>query len=154
MGKYLDALKARSSSDQSAKSDKSLPFGRLSRFSRTFRVLESCCPDHIPLDRWQQCVEDGRAFLGKWGTQAEALGWTSADLFGLHTLPEQPHPSYNRLSRYDYNGLCWLLQGRQVTVLTENAAMIENPSTRTTTLFRKNNRPALGPLGDSLDDLK
>jgi hypothetical protein len=153
MGKYLDALKARSSSDQSAKSDKSLPFGRLSRFSRTFRVLESRCPDYVDVAHWQQCIEDGRA-LGKWGTQAEALGWTSADLFGLHQPPDKPHPSYNRLSRYDYNGLCWLLQGRQVTVLTENAAMIENLATGTTTLFRKNNRPALGPLGDSLEDFQ
>jgi hypothetical protein len=92
--------------------------------------------------------------LAKWGEQAQALGWTSADLFGLHTPPANPHPSYNRLSRYDTAGLCWLLQGRSVTVLTETAAMIENMATGSTSLFRKNHRPALGPLGDSLEDLK
>lgn len=128
-----------------------LPFGR---FGRTFAVLEARCPALVDVARWQQCVEDGRAFLAKWGTQAEALGWTSADLFGLHTPPDKPHPSYNRLSRYDYNGLCWLLQGRAVTVLSETSALIENPATGSTTLFRKNHRPALGPLGDSLEDLK
>jgi hypothetical protein len=124
------------------------------RFGRTFSALEARCPTLVDVVRWQQCVEDGRAFLAKWGTQAEALGWTSADLFGLHTPPEKPHPSYNRLSRYDYSGLCWLLEGRSVTVLTETSALVENPATGTTTLFRKNHRPALGPLGDSLEDLK
>ena len=99
-------------------------------------------------------VEDGRRFLAKWGEQAESLGWTSADLFGLHTPPAKPHPSYQRLSRYDCTGLCWLLQGRRVTVLTADTAAIENPATGSITVFRKNNRPALGPLGDNLDDLK
>jgi hypothetical protein len=104
--------------------------------------------------RWKRAIEDGREFLATWGKQAEALGWTSADLFGLHTPPENPHPSYDRLSRYDYIGLCWLLQGRRVTVLTEASALVENTATGSTSLFRKNNRPALGPLGDSLDDFK
>ena len=75
----------------------------------------------------------------------------------MHAIDAQigrPHPSYNRLSRYDYSGLCWLLEGRSVTVLTETSALVENPATGTTTLFRKNHRPALGPLGDSLEDLK
>jgi hypothetical protein len=56
VGKYLailDALETESSSDQSAKSDKSPPFGRLSRFSRTLSVLETRCPEHVPVERWQ-----------------------------------------------------------------------------------------------------
>jgi hypothetical protein len=156
MGKYLallDALEAKSSSDRSAKSDISLPFGRFGRFGRIYSLLEARCPDHVPADRWQQAVENGRAFLATWGSQAEALGWTSADLFGLHTPPEQPHPSYRRLSRYDCTGLVWLLRGRQVVALSEATAAIENPETGSITVYRKHNKPALGPLGDSLDDL-
>src|SRR5262249_42044347 len=65
------------------------------RFGRTFSVLEARCPNYVAVARWQQCVEDGREFLAKWGSQAEALGWTSADLFGLHKPPDNPHPSYN-----------------------------------------------------------
>jgi hypothetical protein len=126
--------------------------GRFGRFGRTFSVLETRCPDYVPLDRWQQCVEDGRRFLAKWGGQAEALGWSSADLFGLHTPPEQPHPSYRRLSRYDCTGLCWLLDGRPVVALTEATAAIENP-TGSITVYRRFNKPALGPGGDSLDDI-
>jgi len=156
MGKYLallDALEAKSSSDKSAKSDIRLPFGRFGRFGRIYSLLEARCPDHVPADRWQQAVENGRAFLATWGEQAQALGWTSADLFGLHTPPERPHPSYRRLSRYDATGLIWLLESRPVVALTDRTAAIENP-TGSITVYRKHNKPALGPVGDSLDHLK
>ena len=156
MGKYLailDAIKTESSSDQSDKSDKRPPFGRFGRFGRYCSALEARCPDHVPVERWEQAVEAAKRFLDKWGTQAEALGWTSADLFGLHQPPEQPHPSYRRLSRYDCTGLIWLLEGRPVVALTEATAAIEG-TTGNITVYRKHNKPALGPVGDSLDDLK
>src|SRR5262249_39798977 len=79
------------------------------RYRRTFAHLQLKPPALVEVARWRECVADGKRFLAKWGEQAEALGWTSADLFGLHTPPEQPHPSYRRLSRYDATGLCWLL---------------------------------------------
>jgi len=123
------------------------------RYWKVFGVLQLRPPDLIPVERWQQAIEDGRRFLATWGTQAEALGWTSADLFGLHQPPTKPHPSYSRLSRYDCTGLVWLLQGNPVVVLSADTASIRH-STGTITVFRKNNRPALGPLGDSLEDLK
>jgi hypothetical protein len=105
----------------------------------------------VPIDRWQQCVEDGHRFLAQWGNQAEALGWTGRDLFGLASLPDNPHPSYRRLSRYDETGLIWLLRGRQVLALTEGIAAIES-LTGAVTVYCRHNKPALGPLGDSLDD--
>jgi hypothetical protein len=70
----------------------------------------------------------------------------------LHLIPTKPAPTYRRLSRYDETGLIWLLRGRQVAALTDATAAIENPR-GSITIFRKNNRPALGPLGDGLDDL-
>jgi hypothetical protein len=155
MGKYLailEALETKSSSDKSAKSDKSPPFSRFSRFGRTFSALEARCPDHVPTERWMQAVEDGRRFLANWGSQAESLGWTSADLFGLHTPPERPHPSYSRLSRYDCTGLIWLLEGREVVALTDRTASIRNPRSGSIIVYRRFNKLALGPLGDSLDD--
>jgi hypothetical protein len=72
----------------------------------------------------------------------------SRDLFGLHTPPAKPHPTYNRLSRYDATGLVWLLQGREVVALTEATATIRNSATGTLTMYRRFNKPA---LGDSLD---
>jgi hypothetical protein len=115
-------------------------------------AIEGRCPALVPAARWQAALEDGRRFLAKWGRQAEALGWTASALFGLHTPPEQPHPSYNRLSRYDETGLIWLLRGREVVALTEATAAIQGPS-GTITVYRRHNKPALGPIGDSLDDL-
>lgn len=123
------------------------------RYSRTMAALEADCPDLVPVDRWQLAVEDGRRFLARWGAQAEALGWTARDLFGLHKPPEKPHPSYSRLSRYDETGLIWLLCGREVVALTEATAAIQN-STAAITLYRRFNKPALGPIGDCLDDLE
>jgi hypothetical protein len=133
-------------------SDKSPTFGRLYRSCRTFSELERRCPDHIDRRDWQQAVTDGRAFLARWGEQAEALGWTARDLFGLGPVPEDPAPSYRRLSRYDLTGLVWLLRGSTVVALTDTTAAIQH-ATGNVTIYRKHNKPALGPLGDSLDDL-
>jgi hypothetical protein len=125
------------------------------RYRKVFAHLQLKPPTMVPVGRWQQAVEDGKRFLAKWGEQAQALGWSSADLFGLHEIPTKPHPSYSRLSRYDCTGLIWLLEGRQVIALTEIAATIRNSSdTGATTTYRRFNKPALGPLGDSLDDFK
>jgi hypothetical protein len=133
-------------------SDRSSPFSDFrGAFGRTLAALESRRPDLVPPDRWQRAIKDGRAFLAKWGRQAEALGWTSRDLFGVHQPPAKPHPSYSRLSRYDHTGLVWLLQGRSVLALTDGTAAIEN-ATGAITIYRRFNKPAFGPLGDSPDD--
>ena len=105
-------------------------------YARTFAALERQCPDHVGPDEWQQAIEDGRRFLARWGEQAAALGWTTQDLFGLHTVPDAPTPSYRRLSRYDETGLIWLLRGRPVVALTMGTAAIENP-TGAITLYRQ-----------------
>jgi hypothetical protein len=160
VGKYLDMIRraesyAKNAEDaervRSTAAPPDLP--RLSRLSRTMTALESRCPDHVPVARWQQCVADAQHFLPRWGEQAEALDWTPRDLFGLHEPPENPRPYYSRLSRYDETGLLWLLQGREVVALTAATATIKS-ATGVITVYRKHNKPALGPLGDSLDDFK
>src|SRR5262245_12963443 len=122
------------------------------RYSRIMAALEADCPDLVPVDRWQQAVADGKTFLSRWGDQAQALGWTAKDLFGLVAVPEHAKPSFNRLSRYDETGLVWLLDGRRVVALTEGTAAIQNPATASITMYRRFDKPALGPLGDSLED--
>jgi hypothetical protein len=125
-------------------------------FAKALAALERRCPDYVEEERWQRAVEDGRAFLARWGEQAEALGWTAKDLFGLHKPPEKPHPSYSRLSRYDEAGLIWLLCGREVVALTEATAAIQSSTGAISaiTTYRRHNKPALGPVGDSLDDFQ
>jgi hypothetical protein len=117
-----------------------------------FSAVERRCPDYIDPSHWHQAVDDGRRFLETWGEQAAALGWTAEELFGLHEPPPNPHPSYSRLSRYDAKGLVWMLNGASVVAMTETTAAIQHKTTGTITNYRKNNKPALGPLGDSLDD--
>jgi hypothetical protein len=68
------------------------------RYRKAFTLLLVDPPAHISVERWQLAVEDGRSFLAAWGEQADALGWTSRDLFGLDNPPADPHPSYSRLS--------------------------------------------------------
>ena len=121
-------------------------------YAPTLAALECRCPDHIYTADWRQAVEDGRRFLARWGERAAALGWTARGLFGLHRVPETPTPNYRRLSRYDETGLIWLLRGREVVALTETTAAIKSP-TSVVTVYRRHNKPALGPMGDSLDDL-
>jgi hypothetical protein len=168
VGKYLDILKRAGApsdiSDQSDRSyspcDQDTDFGRLCRFGRALQpycqtaieALERRCPTYVEPDRWLQAIDDAHRFLSRWGGQAEALGWTARDLFGLAPVPTRPRPSYRRLSRYDETGLIWLLRGRQVLALTESTAKIESP-TGAITVYRRHNKPALGPLGDSLEDL-
>jgi hypothetical protein len=121
--------------------------------TKVFNILERRCPDYVPQDRWHQAVDDGRRFLATWEDRATAFCWTPKDVFGLHTPPAKPHPSYSRLSRYDETGLVWLLEGRVVVAMSSSTAAIKHKSGSVTN-YRKDNKPGLGPLGDSLDDFK
>jgi hypothetical protein len=104
------------------------------------------CQAYVEIDRWHQAAEDARRFLATWGEQAEALGWTNRELFGLHTPPERPAASYQRLSCYDCTGLVWLLDGRSVIALTARTPAVQTASGGIIT-YRKHNKPALGPGG-------
>lgn len=123
---------------------------RSNPYGEVVAKLRSKCPARIDPDRWEQAIRDADSFLSQWGAQALALGWTADELFELHTPPKQPRPNYSRLSRYDETGLIWLLRGRLVVVLTETTAAIQTDTGNL--IYRKLNKPALGPLGDSLDD--
>jgi hypothetical protein len=124
----------------------------LGTYSQSLATLRAECPAYVDATDWQQAIEDGHRFVTQWGKQAEALGWAPADLFGLHTPLEKPAPNYRRLSRYDQAGLIWLLHGRRVVELTKDKAVIETATG--TVSYRRYNKPALGPLGDSLDDFE
>jgi hypothetical protein len=128
------------------------PGGLGTTYCRGLATLRERCPEVVEEHRWCEAIADADSFLARWAEQAEALGWTARNLFGLPSVPDKPAPNYQRLSRYDETGLIWLLRGRPVLVLTESTAAIESP-TGTVIVYRRHNRPALGPLGDSLDDL-
>ncbi len=110
------------------------------------RRAEQPHTDYVDAADWLQASEDGRRFIAHWGEQAEALGWGPADLFGLHTPPEKPAPSYRRSSRYDETGLIWLLHGRPVIALTETVATILAPS-GVKLSYQRTATPRRSPLG-------
>jgi hypothetical protein len=127
VGKYLDLLDAERPAGcaEAPRPPRQGGFGRrLSRFGLTAQALAARCPAHVPVDRWQQAAEDGERFLAKWERQAEALGWSPDDLFGLMPVPDGAHRSLNRAARYDRIGLAWVLLGRPVVALTESTAAI------------------------------
>jgi hypothetical protein len=111
-------------------------------YAKALAELESGCPNLVEPERCRAAVEDGRRFLAEWGEQAERLGWTAHDLFGLHEVPANPDARYRRLSRYDCTGLIWLLQGQLVVALTDSTAAIQSKTGAITT-YRKRNNPAL-----------
>jgi hypothetical protein len=98
--------------DQTDKTDKTFP-----DYPETLAgIIASGCPENIPAERWHQFVDDAGLFLDLWGSEAERLGWTSADLFGLD--PVKP------MQRYDRQGVVWMLKGEAVIELTANAARL------------------------------
>jgi hypothetical protein len=152
VGRYLDLLRMAGSNEinELIPAAPIISFNSLPRPTldddrgRSLAVLDARCPKQVhDSKRWRQAVDDGREFLAEWGDQAKALGWSADDLFALH--PTAP------LARYDAMGLVWLLRGRRVVALTEKTATIRT-LTGTLTHYR-HNKPALGPLGDTLDDL-
>ena len=122
-----------------------------SPYAEALDRLERGCPDYVEAERWQHCLIDAQRFLAKWGEHAESLSWTSRDLFGLAPVPDKPTANFQRLSRYDLTGLIWLLRGDPVVALTETTAAIRHATGNITT-YRRFHKPALGPLGDSLED--
>ena len=121
-------------------------------YASALAALRATCPAYVPEDRWRQAIADATSFVSEWGGQAQAFGWTARELFGLHPVPATPHASFDRLSRYNSTGLVWLLHGRVVVKMTANSATIRTASGRTL-MYPKNNKPALGPFGDSLDHM-
>jgi hypothetical protein len=105
-------------------------------YASALASLRAKCPPYVPEDRWRQAIADATTFATKWGAEAQALGWTASELFGLHPVPEQPAP-YDRLARLDDLGLIWLLRGRPVTVLTSTEAVILCHSGATLKFYRR-----------------
>ena len=153
MGRYLDLIAA---SADCEKSEKILEPGINSHISQlrlapdghfraALRALEARCPEHVEPNDWRRAVRDGERFLAQWAEQAVALGWTARDLFSLHSVPDNPSPSYRRLSRYDQTGLIWLLCERPVVALTETQALIKGSGSGIT-VYRRVPCPAVSDI--------
>jgi hypothetical protein len=83
---------------------------------RAFCAIASHAPPEAPIDRWHQFIDDGGVFLNRWGLEAEWLGWTVEELFGLHA--DAP------MARYDRMGLLWMLKGERIVAPTATEARL------------------------------
>jgi hypothetical protein len=85
-------------------------------YARALAAIQAHPPADVPSERWQTFIDDAALFLDQWGKQAQRLGWTVEDLFGLH--PRAP------MARYDHMGLLWMLRGELVVALTSIEARL------------------------------
>jgi hypothetical protein len=85
-------------------------------YAKAFAEIQAHPPADVSRERWHQFVNDAGHFLDLWGRDAERLGWTSADLFGLD--PVKP------MARYDSMGLLWMLKRERVIALTSTEARL------------------------------
>jgi hypothetical protein len=69
-----------------------------------------------PDTAWNTLQNDALAFLRERAAQAYALGWNALDLFGVHATASR--------ARLDGMGLVPLLNGRPITAMSENGAVI------------------------------
>jgi hypothetical protein len=91
-------------------------------------------PCDIPPARWLRFIDDcGRFIDDGWAPCAEALGWTSLDLFGCNRAKP--------FSRINHAGLLWLLNGRKLLALGPNAATIATASGGKLTFRKCANEP-------------
>jgi hypothetical protein len=90
-------------------------------------------PADVPVPRWRLFIDDCRRFLDEWADRAMALGWHALDLFGCDR--ERP------FARLDHAGLLWLIEGRNLIVLTTNTATIETASGVRQTYYRRPAEP-------------
>jgi hypothetical protein len=93
-------------------------------------ILGSLAPDSIPPRRWRIFQRDCRAFLAEGhAAQAASLGWTSVDLFGLHSLKPAERPNGW--------GAVWLVHGAKVIVLTADSIALRTASGSKLTTTRR-----------------
>jgi hypothetical protein len=87
-------------------------------------------PRDVPLERWQQFLDDIAGFMdGGWAERAARLGWGPLDLFGCDR--------YQPFARIDYSGILWLLNGSKLVELDRHRAIIERGSGVRQTYRRK-----------------
>ncbi len=74
-------------------------------------------PEGIPPVRWRHIIHAAGVFADRWAKQAAALGWSAAELFGVH--------SSGSLKRYDSMGLVVGMtgQGIELQSIAENEAI-------------------------------
>ena len=84
--------------------------------------------DWLSHEQWRGLLSDAENFLIRWGSAAHLLGWTSLDLFGVHSIAPA--------ARFDVMGLIPILNGAEVLALTSQTATMRRVSGAVLTFHR------------------
>jgi hypothetical protein len=88
----------------------------------------------VPPKRWLRFIDDCGRFLDDgWAHRAVELGWTPFDLFGCDR--------FKPFARVGRCGLLWLLNGRQLRILTTDTAVINIANGSNVTFYRRPHEP-------------
>jgi len=91
-------------------------------------------PGDVPPKSWLRFKADCSNFLDLgWALRAAELGWTAFDLFGCDR--------FKPFARVGRCGLLWLLNGRQLRILTTDTAVITTTNNRSLTFYRRQYEP-------------
>jgi hypothetical protein len=77
-------------------------------------------PRNISETRWAQTLDAASCFIDKWAVTASTLGWTTHDIFGVDLY--RPEVAIHSA------GLIWLLQNKEIVVITADAVTVETIS--------------------------
>jgi hypothetical protein len=103
------------------------------------RLIRRSTPWEFSHGDWQNIASASGLFLREWGEQAEALGWTTLDIFGCH--PTKP------AVRHDMAGLVHGIGDGRIVALDATSAVIERKSGARLT-FRRAPTEGAVPLWD------
>jgi hypothetical protein len=78
--------------------------------------LAARLPEDVPADRCRRFLADAESFLQNWSDEANQIGWTAEELFGLHPIAP--------MARCDRMGLLWMLKGERVVEVTATGARL------------------------------
>jgi len=88
------------------------------------------CPAAFALKQWAAIINDGGIFIDRWAEEAERLGWTAEEVFGVgRDAPD---------ARHDLKGLLLQINGWEVIAIDAGKATVKNPKTGSTqSIYRK-----------------
>ena len=101
--------------------------------------LSSEPPADFPSTRWRQLRADLAEFVeGPWRGEAERLGWSDLDLYGVDA--DRP---YTQIDRF---GLVPALNGCRIVELSSDAATLQTPGGARQSFRRRPDRPGRVPV--------
>src|SRR5262245_14140531 len=101
--------------------------------------LPTMAQGDFPASRWEQLRADLDAFVGsEWAAEAERLGWTELDLYGVDA--NRPYV------RIDGRGLVPALDGCRIIELNATGAVLETPGGAQQSYRRKGDQPGRAPV--------